>query len=62
MYGGSNMETYNTVCELDGQQETALWLRKQAGALCRPRGVGWGGQMGGGSKGRDICIPMGDSC
>ena len=34
----------------------------QTGALYQPRGVGWGGGWEGGSKGRDICIPMADSC
>ena len=34
----------------------------QTGALCQPRGVGWGGRWEGGSKGGDICIPMADSC
>ena len=34
----------------------------QTGALCQPRGVGWGGRWERGSKGMDICIPMADSC
>ena len=34
----------------------------QTGTLYQPRGVGWGGRREGGSKGRDICIPMADSC
>ena len=28
MYGRSNMETYNTKCKIDSQQEFAVWLRK----------------------------------
>ena len=28
MDGKSNMETYITMCKIDGQQEFALWLRK----------------------------------
>ena len=28
MYGKSNMETYITICEIDSQQEFAVWLRK----------------------------------
>ena len=28
MYGKSNMEAYITICEIDGQQEFAIWLRK----------------------------------
>ena len=34
----------------------------QTGTLYQPRGVRWGGRWEGGSKGRDICIPMADSC
>ena len=34
----------------------------QTGALYQSRRVGWGGRWEGGSKGRDICIPMTDSC
>ena len=34
----------------------------QTGALYQPRGVGMGGRWEGGSKGRDIHIPMADSC
>ena len=34
----------------------------QRGALYQPRGVGWGGRWERVSKGRDICIPMTDSC
>ena len=28
MYGKSNMETYTTICKIDSQQESAVWLRK----------------------------------
>ena len=27
MYGNSNMETYITICKIDGQWEFAVWLR-----------------------------------
>ena len=30
--------------------------------LCEPRGVGWGGRWEGGLRGRDLSIPMADSC
>ena len=33
----------------------------QTGALYQPRWVGWGGRWEGGSKERDVCIPMADS-
>ena len=34
----------------------------KAGALYQPRGVGWGGRWEGSSRGKDICMPMADSC
>jgi len=34
----------------------------QIGALYRPRRVGWGGRWERGSTGRDIYIPIADSC
>jgi len=34
MYGMSNMETYNTICEIDSQWEFAAWLRKFKQWLC----------------------------
>ena len=34
----------------------------QTGALCQPRGVGWGERWEGGSRGRDIRTPVADSC
>ena len=52
MYGGSNMETYITICKIDSQWEFAVWLRKFKRALYQPRGVGWGGRWEGVSKGR----------
>ena len=34
----------------------------QAGALYQPRELGWGGRWEGGSRRRDICTCMADSC
>ena len=34
MYGESNMETYITTCEIDSQQEFAVWLRELKHGLC----------------------------
>ena len=34
----------------------------QTGGLYQPRGVRWGVKWEGVSKGRDICIPIADSC
>ena len=63
MYGESNMETYITICKIDGQQEFVLWLRKLKQGLC----FNLEGQDGEGDrrefqKGEDIYIPMADSC
>ena len=63
MSGESNMETYITICKIDSQQEFAAWLRKLKLGLCinqeRWDGEGDGREF---QKGRDICIPMADSC
>ena len=63
MYGKSNMETYITMCKIDGQQEFAIWLRKIIQGLCINlqgwEGVGDGREV---QKGGDVCIPMADSC
>ena len=63
MYGKSNMETYMTICKIDGQQEFAVWLRKIKQGLCIIL-EGWNGKRDGREvqKGEDICIPMADSC
>ena len=50
MYGKSNMETYITICKTDSRWEFAQ--ETQTGALCQPRGVGWGGRWEGGLGGR----------
>ena len=34
MYGTSNMETYITMCKIDGRWEFAVWLRKLKQGLC----------------------------
>ena len=43
MYGKSNMETYITICEIDSQQEFALWLRKLKQGICINL-EGWDGE------------------
>ena len=42
MYG-KNMETYITICKIDGQQEFAVWLRKCKQGLCIHL-EGWDGE------------------
>ena len=63
MYGKSNMETHITVCKINSQREFAVWPRKLKQELCINR-EGWGGEGDGREvqKGRNICIPMADSC
>ena len=63
MDGESNTETYITICKIDSQWEFAVWLRKLKQELCINL-EGWDGegcrrQV---QEGRDICIPMADSC
>ena len=43
MYGKSNMETYITICKIDGRREFAVWLRKLKQGLCINR-EGWDGE------------------
>ena len=63
MYGKSNMETYIAMCKLDSQWEFGVWLRKLKQGLCINLEE-WDGEGDGREvqKGRDICIPMADSC
>ena len=63
MYGKSNMETYITICKIDSQWEFPVWLKKLKQGLCINL-VGWDGKGDRKEvqKGRDICIPMADSC
>ena len=56
MYGKSNMETFITMCQIDSQQEFALWLRKLKQGLCINL-EGWGGEGDGGRFKREgICV------
>ena len=34
MYGENNIETYNTICKIDSQWESAVWLRELKQGLC----------------------------
>ena len=63
VYGESNMETYITMCKIDGRREFSVWLRKLKQGFCVNL-EGWDGEgYGRGVQvGRDICIPMADSC
>ena len=59
MYEKSNVETYMTICNIDSQQEFAIWLRKLKQGLCisldRRDGEGEGREF---QKEGYICIPM----
>ena len=62
-YGESNMEIYITICKIDSQRKFAVCFRELKQGLCTNlEGVGWGGKWEGGSRQRNVCIPMGDSC
>ena len=63
MYGKSNMEAYITICKIDSQRESAVWLGKLKQVLCINL-VGWDGKGDGRKvqKGGDICITMVDLC
>ena len=63
MFAKSNMETYITICKIDGQWEFALWLWKLKQGLCINL-EGWDGEGDGREvqKGRNIRTPVADSC
>ena len=63
LYGKSNMETYITICKRDSQWEFAVWLRKLKQGLCINL-ERWDREEDGRElpKGRDIGIPVADSC
>ena len=57
MYQKNNMETYIAICNIDSQQEFAVWLRKLKQVPCINLG-GWDGEGDGREvqKGGNICI------
>jgi len=63
MYGESEIETYITIYKIDSQWEFVVYLRKFKQGLWINLEQ-WDGEGGGSEvqKGRDICIPMADSC
>ena len=61
MYGGSNMETYTTMCKIYSQCEFVYVSGTQTGALYQPRGVDAAGDGGRFQRVGDICPPMADS-
>lgn len=58
--GSSIKETHRPVQY--SQRGRCRVLRGSARAPLRARGGMGGGGCGGGSRGRDVCIPTGDSC
>ena len=63
MYGKTNMETYITIGKIDSQQEFAVWLRKlKQGLFINLEEWDRAGDGREVQKGRDIYIPMADSC
>ena len=63
MHGDSNMETHMTVSNTDRQQELTVCLRELKQGLCIHL-EGWDREGDGREikKGRDISIPMAESC
>ena len=63
MYRDSNMGTYTTTCKIDSQWEFAVCLRelKQGLYINLER---WEGEADGREawEGRDMAVPMADSC
>ena len=59
MFRESNMETYITICKIDGQREFAVWLRELKQGLCINLEGGMGREV---QKGGGICVLMADSC
>ena len=60
MHGKSNMETYVTICKIDSQWETSVWIRKLKQGLCiNPEG--WDGVRDGREvqKGREYMYTYG---
>ena len=56
MYGKSNVETCITMCEIDGQQEFAVWFRKiKQDSVSTWRG-GMGREMGRGFRREGIYV------
>ena len=57
------MEIYITICKIESQWEFAVWLRELTKGLCINL-EGWGREGDGreDQQGKDICIPMADSC
>ena len=63
MYAESNMDAYITMCKVDSQRESAVWLRKLKQGLCINL-EGWDGDGDGREirEGWDMCVPLTDSC
>ena len=59
----NNMEAYIIIYKIDSQWEFPIWLRKLKQGLCINL-EGWDGEGDRREvqKGRDICIPLPDSC
>ena len=57
------MEMYTTICKIDSQWDLAIWLRELKPGLCDNL-EGWDGEghEGGFQEGRDMGVPMADSC
>ena len=59
MYGGSNMEIYNTICKTDRQWEFSVQLRELKQGLCDNLEGGMGREA---KEGGHMAVPIADSC
>ena len=50
------METYITICKIDSQWESVVWLKKLKQGLCINIDTGVGREMGGRLKREDIYV------
>ena len=57
MFRESNMETYITICKIDGQREFAVWLRELKQGLCINL-EGWDGEGRGRFKREGIYVHL----
>ena len=60
--GRAARSTDFTACNMDDQGDLLHHRELTPRALRQPRAVGWVGAGKGGSRGGDVCVPVGDSC
>ena len=56
VYGENKMEIYNTICKIDSQWESAVWLGELKQGLCDRLKGGMGREMGGRLRREGTCV------